>query len=101
MIQIYRVRRQLYITFSDITYVHDILSATNGETIYKHATGEISPVRLLIAGMGQKRVRQANLPPEIPHSNIRAAMTQFENVHDIKAETWAKHYRYQVSNGIK
>jgi len=65
MIQIDGVRRQVYIKFSDISYVHDILSVTNGETIYRHATGEISPVRLLVAGMRQKRVRLAKLPPEI------------------------------------
>jgi len=58
-------------------------------------------MRLMVAGMGLKRFRLANLPPEVSHSNIRAAMSQFGNVQDIQEETWAKHYRYNVSNGVK
>ena len=37
------IHRQVYIKFIDISLVHDISRATNGETIYKHVTGEISP----------------------------------------------------------
>ena len=62
MIQIDGIHRQVYIKLIDLAFVHDILRATNGETIYKHVTGEISPVRLMVAGMGLKRVRLANLP---------------------------------------
>jgi len=101
MIQIDGIRRQVYIKFIDISYVHDILRATNGETNYKHVTGEISPVRIMVAGMGLKRVRLANLPPEVSQSNIRIAMSQFGNVQNIQEETWAKQYRYNVSNGVK
>ena len=101
MIQIDGIRRQAYIKFIEISFVHDILRATNRETIYKHLTGEITAMRLMVAGMGLKRFRLANLPPEVSHSNIRAAMSQFGNVQDIQEETWAKHYRYNVSNGVK
>jgi hypothetical protein len=101
MIQIDGIRRQVYIKFIYISTVHDILRVTNGETIYKHVTGEISPVRLLEARMGPKRVCLANLPPEVLNSNIRVAMSHFGNVQAIQEETWAKHYRYKVSNGVK
>ena len=43
MIQIDGTRRQVYINFTDISYVKDIPQATNGTTVYKHASGEISP----------------------------------------------------------
>ena len=101
MIQIDGIRRQVYIKFIDLSSVHDILRATNGETVYKHVTGEISPVRLMEAGMGSKRIRLANLPPEVSNNNIRVAMSRFGNVQTIQEETWAKHYRYNVSNGVK
>ena len=101
MIQIDGIRRQVYIKFFDLSSVHDILSATNGETVYKHVTGEISPVKLVEAGMGSKRVRLANLPPEVSNNNVRVAMSNFGTVHAIQEETWAKHYRYNVSNGVK
>jgi hypothetical protein len=101
MIQIDGIRRQVYIKFIDISTVHNILRVTNGETVYKHVTGEISPVRLIEAGMGPKRVRLANLPPEVANSNIRVATSLYGNVQAIQEETWAKHYRYKVSNGVK
>ena len=71
MIHIDGIRRQVYIRFIDLSSVHDILHATNGETVYKHVTDEISPVRLMEAGMGSKRVRLANLPPKVSNNNIR------------------------------
>jgi hypothetical protein len=65
MIQIDGIRRQVYIRFIDLSSVHDILRAINGETVYKHVTGEVSLVRLMEAGMGSKRIRLANLSPEV------------------------------------
>ena len=63
MIQIDVIRRQVYIKFIELSYVHDILHATNGETVYKHVTGEISAVGMMEGGMGSKRVCLANLAP--------------------------------------
>jgi hypothetical protein len=63
MVQIDATRRQVFIKLTDPAYVHDILHGTNGTTEYKHLTGEIFPVRLELAGMGTRRIRLANLPP--------------------------------------
>jgi hypothetical protein len=101
MIQVDGIRRQILIKFTDLHFVNDIINATNGETIYKHTTGEIFPVRLMIAGMGTKRIRLANLPPELPTMVIRSALSQYGDVLSIHDETWAKHYRYTVSNGVR
>ena len=100
-VQIVGIRRQVYIKFTDITYLKDMLQATSGTTVYKHASGEISPVRLEIAGKGTRRVRIANLPPEITGSTIRAALSTYGKVQSIQDETWSETYRYAVSNGIK
>jgi hypothetical protein len=65
MVQIDVPRRQVYINFVALRYVQDILQETKGQSEYKHTKGEIASVRIEVAGMGTKRVRIANLPPEI------------------------------------
>jgi len=100
-IQIDGTRRQVFIKFTDFHFVQDILNATNGETVYKHTTGEISPVKLMVAGMGPRRIRLANLPPELNNTTIRMALSHYGDVQSIQDETWAKHYRYIVSNGVR
>jgi hypothetical protein len=68
MIQIDGIRRQLFVEFTAFSYIQDILHRTNKRTVYKHNCGEISTVRLEIAGMGTHRIRLANQPPEIPET---------------------------------
>jgi hypothetical protein len=86
MIQIDGTRRQVFINFADSTFVRDILHTTNGTTEYKHTTGEISPVRLEIAGMGTRRIRLANLPPELSGSAIRSALAPYGDIQSIHDE---------------
>jgi hypothetical protein len=66
MTQIDGTRRRVFIKFTDFHFVQDILNANNGETVHKHATGEISPVRLTIAGMGPRRIRLVTCPHNYP-----------------------------------
>jgi hypothetical protein len=63
--------------------------------------GEISTVRIEVAGLGTKRVRLANLPPEVSDSVIRIMMSRFGDVREVLAETWSTAYRYPVANGIR
>jgi hypothetical protein len=74
---------------------------TAGNIEYRHETGEISHVKIDIAGMGRKRIRIANLPPETPDTKIRQTMAKFGEITEITEEQWSKTYRYSVSNGIR
>ena len=72
-----------------------IIQATNGLQEYKHTNGELSQVRIEIAGLGTKRIRTANLSPEIPESLIRSALTQFGSIKSIQDEPWFKYIDIQ------
>jgi hypothetical protein len=89
MIQIDGIRRQVFIKFTDLHFVHDIIYVTNGETVYKHNTGENFPVRIMIAGMGTKGIRLANLPPELSSMVIQSALSQYGEILLLQDETWA------------
>jgi hypothetical protein len=48
--------------------------------------------------MGMRRIRLANLSPELTESNIGAA---YGEIVSIKDEIWSKAYSYKVSYGVK
>jgi beta-galactosidase/beta-glucuronidase len=52
MIQTEGIKRHVYLKFTDDQYVHDILQRTNSTMEYKHATVELSVVRIEPAGIG-------------------------------------------------
>jgi hypothetical protein len=51
--------------------------------------------------LGTKRVRLANLSPEVPDSLIRIMRSRFGDVREVLAETWSTAYRYPVANEIR
>jgi hypothetical protein len=51
--------------------------------------------------MGIRKVRIANLPPEVSDSVITKALTKYGEIKDITKEKWSRIYRYPISNGIK
>jgi hypothetical protein len=90
MIQIVGTRRRVFIKFTDCTFVHEILHTTNGTNDYKHTTGEISPVRLKIAGMGTFLIRLGNLPPEISGWAICSVLLPYGVTKSMHDETGLK-----------
>ena len=60
--------------FVNDTYIQNILQSANGCVECRQATGEIWIVRLEVAGMGMRRIRLTNLPPEVTEKDIRVAL---------------------------
>jgi len=100
MIQIDGTRRHVYIKLSTNDHANEI-NNTAGKMTYKHDNGEISTVRIEIAGMGTRKIRITDLPPEVTDQAISRAFTSYGEVLDIHHETWSNVYRYKVPNGIR
>ena len=101
LVQIDGIRRQVFIKLTTSAQVLKLIQDTNGRVDYKYPTGEIFPVTLDVAGIGTKKIRIANLPPEIPDEILKEALKPYGKVIDITMESWPKAYRYQVANGIR
>jgi hypothetical protein len=86
MIQIDGPRRRVYIKFISNMRMQEVLLETRGGLEYKHDNGELSQVRIEKAGMGLKKVRIANLPPEIPDRMVRDTLAQYGEVRAITEE---------------
>ena len=80
--------------------MHAVLRDTCGRAKYKYPTGEMFIMNIDMAGMGTKRIRIANLPPEV-HETIHEALTPFGKVLNIHEEKWARTYRYPIPNGVQ
>jgi hypothetical protein len=52
-----------------------------------------------VVGLGIKRIRVANLLPEISHDELRAALTPYGKT--VNIHKWSKNYRYSVDNGVR
>jgi len=70
MIQIDGIKRHYFLNFVVDTYIQNILQSTHGSAEYRHVTGEISIVGLEVPGMEKRRIRIANLPPEVTERSI-------------------------------
>jgi hypothetical protein len=101
MIQIEGTKRKVCINLIDNVYVQALLKETNGQAEYKHHNGVLSIVNIAMAGMGTKRVRITNLPPEVKEHAIRTALTPFGTVLAVIEEMWPKTFIYIVPNGLR
>jgi len=101
MIQIDGFKRNVYIKFTEEEGINNVLQATGGHMDFKHDNGKITQVIIEIAGMGLKKVRTANLPPETKEYDIINGLSKYGEVRSIWDEMWEPMYRYKVYNGIK
>jgi hypothetical protein len=81
--------------------VQEIIAKTGGTAHYKSPGGSITQVTLAHASIGHKKLRIANLAPEVPNSTLLQAISPYGIVEDIQNEKWTRTYRYQVYNGIR
>jgi len=100
MIQVDGPKRSVYIKFTNEDRLKEVIQDTNGLCEYKHENGEISQVRVEVAGMGMKKVRIAGLPPEIKEHTVKEHLTKFGEIR-IRDELWAAAFRYKVYNGVR
>jgi len=74
MIQVDGPRRRVYIKYVSAKRMQSILQNIKRQQEYKHDKGEISIVKVELAGMGVRRVRVAGLPSEVKEPVLRDAM---------------------------
>jgi len=101
MVQIDGTRRQMYVKFTDFQYLQDLLHSTTGQPEYKHDNGEISQVKIEMAGMGTRHVRLANLPHDTPDEALRFAFSQYGEIKEMQLEVCSKPYHYQVFSCVR
>jgi hypothetical protein len=101
MIQIDGIKIQVYVKLTDKDYMLSIINSTGGQGEYKYHTGEISLVEIAVAGMGYKKIRVENLPPEVLEDALQATLAPFGQVLNIQNEMCARTYRYTVANGAR
>ena len=101
MIQIDGPKRHVYIKLSDPSRMQDIPTSTTGQAEYRHTNGVISRVRIEAVGLVLRKVRRANLPPDVADSYIRMALGTFGEIRNKRSDTWPNAYRYPVPSGIR
>ena len=86
MIQIDRPQRKMCIKFVINDKMITTLQRTKGLMQYHHENGELSHVKVEVAGLGIKRLRIANLPPEYPDLNIRDLLAKYGKIKRISED---------------
>jgi hypothetical protein len=89
MIQIDETRRCVYIKFHSRERTLALLQETSGGVELRHGNGELSGVRIELAGMGVRCIRLANLPTEVPDRVIPEALSSYGDVKEVQEESWS------------
>jgi hypothetical protein len=76
----------VFIRVRDPGLIDDLIYKNNGTIPYEHQEGVLSQVRSSMAGLGTRRVRIANLPPELLTTLLMRALEEYGTVFDVKAD---------------
>ena len=101
MAQVDGPRRHVYIKFRYYYGMQETIMSTNGHGEFRHTNGVISKVRIEAAGLGIRRVRIENIPPEVPDRAVRMRLNRYGEVKEVLEENWSRAYPYPVANGIR
>jgi len=88
MIQIDGPQRKVYIKFVNNDKMITTLQRTKGLMEYHHENGELSHVKVEVAGLGIKRLRIANLPPEYPDVKFCDLLAKYGEIKRISEDQW-------------
>lgn len=91
MVQIDGPQRKVYIKVRTIDILEDILERTSGSVTFAHKEGVTSKVTLAMAGLGFRRLRIANLPPELSRETTIRALEPFGKVENIRRKYGPEH----------
>lgn len=83
VVQIDGIRRHVYIKLRDPRILEDAIAQNNGALTYEHHKGVVSNVAVSMASLGKRRIRIANLPPELRAATIHRIMGKYGTVHEI------------------
>lgn len=87
MVQIDGICHHAYIKVRDPGILEDAIAQSNGALTYEPHKGVISNVAISMAGLGKRRIKIANLPPELPAATILQIVGKYGTMHEIREET--------------
>jgi hypothetical protein len=101
MIQVDGIKRQVYIKLADTESVLALLRDTAGQAEYKYPSGDLSIVNTALAGLGTKRIRIANLPPEVSNDTLRATLAPYGKIWIFRTSDGREHtdMRWTTASG--
>jgi hypothetical protein len=73
-------QRQVFVKLRTQEQAEDIIIRTRGQVSYKYPHGEQYPVTIDMAGLGRKRLRIANLAPEVANEYLRTALAPYGQI---------------------
>lgn len=93
--------RSIYVKVISPSLYDKLLQSNTLPQDFKYESGEITKVNISAADTQTITVRCFNLPPEVPQSVLRNALSKYGTVRDVRDEKWSSQYMLPVNNGIK
>jgi hypothetical protein len=100
-LQIDGTQCKVFIKFINYDKMTTMYNRIDGPLEYKHEDGTLSLVQVEMAGIGHKKVRVANLPPEAPNGALYDVLKKYGSIKQISEERWPAKYRYHNESGMK
>jgi len=90
VIQIDGPLRNVYVKFVSPDKMTNTLQQFQGDLQFYLENGDISSVKVEIAGVGIRRVRVSTLPPKITEAQIKNALSIYGDIKQIQDVVWSQ-----------